>query len=85
MVANIFLATSKIADQEFSRFKPKVWFYYIDNTFIIWIYGRKTLQLFYDHVNSHNDTEITKETKSNNSLPFLYVPVARLPNGHFDH
>ncbi|GJQ73567.1 hypothetical protein Trydic_g13913 [Trypoxylus dichotomus] len=39
---------------EDSYLKPKAWFRYVDDTFIIWLHGRDILDSFYGHLNSQH-------------------------------
>lgn len=75
VVADIFMGTfEEVALQSFMN-KPKAWFWYVGDTFII-------IHLFLELFdNQPKDFKVTMGIKSNNSLPFLDVLVSRLYNG----
>jgi hypothetical protein len=58
--------------------KPKCWFRYVDDTFVVWQHGRQNLDAFLDHLNSqHENIKFTMEIEVNGTLPFLDVLVSR--------
>ncbi|KAJ8921268.1 hypothetical protein NQ315_013740 [Exocentrus adspersus] len=54
VVANYFMEKfeQQVVDQAVT--KPKCWFRYVDDTFVIWPHGRDKLQEFLGHLNSIN-------------------------------
>ncbi|KAK4882178.1 hypothetical protein RN001_005497 [Aquatica leii] len=86
VVANIFMESFETVALESSILKPKVWFRYVDDTFIVWSHGHLELSKFLDHLNNqHLDIKFTMEIESNGSLPFLDVLVTRKPDGLLGH
>ncbi|XP_018574499.1 uncharacterized protein LOC108913431 [Anoplophora glabripennis] len=66
--------------------KPKCWYRYVDDTFIIWPHGRNTVADFLDHINGiHPDIQFTMEVEKNAALPFLDVLVERKPDDTLEH
>ncbi|GJQ76581.1 hypothetical protein Trydic_g22031 [Trypoxylus dichotomus] len=61
---------------ESSELKPKAWFRYVDDTFIIKPHDRGTLDSFLGHLSSqHPDIKSTMEEEKNGVIPFLDVLV----------
>ena len=78
VVANFFM--EKFEQQALSSApkKPKVWFRYVDDTFVVWSHGPKKLQEFLQHINSiHENIQFTMETEENNKIAFLDVLLTR--------
>ncbi|GJQ76269.1 hypothetical protein Trydic_g2000 [Trypoxylus dichotomus] len=46
VIANIFMEAFEHEAIESSRMKPKCWYRYVDDTFIIWPHGPRTLEEF---------------------------------------
>lgn len=58
--------------------KPKCWFRYVDDTFVIWPHGKTALGEFLNHLNNQHDRiKFTMEIEENGKLPFLDVLVKR--------
>ncbi|CAG9836786.1 unnamed protein product [Diabrotica balteata] len=86
VIADIFMEAFESLALESYPLKPKVWFRYVDDTFIIWPHGQHTLSPFLDHLNSqHPSIKFTMEVENNRSLPFLDVLVTSKPNGRLGH
>ncbi|GJQ69826.1 hypothetical protein Trydic_g4868 [Trypoxylus dichotomus] len=86
VVANIFMESFESDALENSEPKPKAWFWYVDDTFIIWPCGRDTLDSFLGHLNSqHPDIKVTIEVERNGVIPFPDVLVTRKPNRRLGH
>lgn len=86
VVANIFMEAFETTALDSFHLKPKVWFRYVDDTFIIWPHGLQSLLEFKDHLNNqHSDIKFTMEIENNGSLPFLDVLVSRNPDGSIAH
>ncbi|XP_018561026.1 uncharacterized protein LOC108903364 [Anoplophora glabripennis] len=66
--------------------KPKCWYRYVDDTFIIWPHGRNTVAYFLDHINGiHLDIQLVYHGSGENAaLPLLDVLVERKPDGSLD-
>ena len=61
-----------------SGLKPKIWLRYVDDTFILWPHGEPALERFHNHINQqHPLIQFTRETESDNKIPFLDVLVKR--------
>jgi hypothetical protein len=69
LIANFFMEDYGKAALELAPLKPRCWFRYIDNTFIIWQHGPDRLKDFLHHLNSiHQSIQFTKETESEGHL-----------------
>ncbi|GJQ74333.1 hypothetical protein Trydic_g21215 [Trypoxylus dichotomus] len=63
VVANIFTESFESVVLENSHLKPKAWFRYVDDTFIIWAHGTDTLDSFLDFNSQHPDIKFTMEVE----------------------
>ncbi|GJQ78126.1 hypothetical protein Trydic_g2463 [Trypoxylus dichotomus] len=83
VVANIFMESFESVALKNSHLKPKAWFRYVDDTFIISPYGRNTLDSFLGHLNSqHPNIKFTIEVEKNGVIPLLDGLVTRKPNSN---
>ena len=57
--------------------KPKVWWRYIDDIFLLWEHGEDTLKQFIDHLNKAHPTIKFTAEYSKNKINFLDVEVSR--------
>ena len=58
--------------------KPATWLRYVDDTFVVWMEGRKKLADFLDHLNPLRPSiKFTMELEENGQLSFLDVPVKK--------
>lgn len=65
-----------------AELKPKIWFRYVNDTFIIWPHSRNKLSSFLAHLNNQDpDIKFIMESEQNWSLLFLDVLISRLPKG----
>lgn len=63
--------------------KPKM-VRYVDDTFVKWRYGEDGLKRFMKHLKStHINIQFAMDTKKNEQLPFLDVPVKKQTNKKF--
>ncbi|XP_018562776.1 uncharacterized protein LOC108904627 [Anoplophora glabripennis] len=86
VLANIYMEAFEKKALESTTLKPKCWYLYVDDTFIIWPHGRNTVADFLDHINGiHPDIQFTMEVEKNAALPFLDVLVERKPDGTLGH
>ena len=86
VVANFFMESFEATALDTADMKPKCWFRYVDDTFVIWPHGREHLNTFLLHLNSlHKAIKFTMETEENNSLAFLDVKVIRNHDGTLGH
>ena len=61
---------------------PKIWLWYVDDTFVIWQHGQDNLQLFLEHLNGlHRCIQFTMEQERNGNISFLDVEVSRKEDG----
>jgi hypothetical protein len=59
-------------------YKPSLWLWYVDDTFVIWPHGTNQLQGFLGHLNRVRPSiQFTMEIESNNSIPFLDILVIK--------
>jgi hypothetical protein len=66
--------------------KPRRWYRYVDDTFIVWPHGKNELHGFLQHLNNiHPNIKFTMAVEKNGSLPFLDVLVSRRPDGSLEH
>ncbi|KAK5639002.1 hypothetical protein RI129_011494 [Pyrocoelia pectoralis] len=58
--------------------KPKCWYRYVDDTFVIWQHGLDNLNDFLQHLNNiHPNITFTMEIEKQNQLPFLDILVTK--------
>ncbi|GJQ85251.1 hypothetical protein Trydic_g18485 [Trypoxylus dichotomus] len=78
VVAIIFVESFESVALENSELQPKVWFRYVDDTFIIWPHGRDTLDNFLGHPNTQHPAKIHPAQKLSvvNSLVSRAVSVS---------
>ena len=77
-VANIFMEDFEQTALSTSNLKPKIWFRYVDDTFVIWQHGKDKLEEFLEHLNGlHERIQFTMELEQDNTIPFLDVLVER--------
>jgi hypothetical protein len=80
VVANIFMEHFETLALNNFHLKPKCWFRFVDDTFVIWPHGQPSLISFFDHLNNISPhIQFTMEMQKDNSLPFLDVLISRLP------
>jgi len=66
--------------------KPEVWFYYVDDTFVIWRHGRAEIRKFLIFFNNqYPNIHFTIDIEENGKLPFLDVLVSKKVDGTFGH
>ena len=71
----------RLEDYLFDIFKPKLYFRYVDDTFVI--IKRTELEYFHSTLNSiYSDIQFTIEVEKSGELPFLDVLIKRLDNGN---
>ncbi|XP_072384440.1 uncharacterized protein [Diabrotica undecimpunctata] len=71
---------------ETAEHKSKLWFRYVDDTFIIWIHGEEKLKVLLEHINNiYHQIQLTMELEKNEQLPFLDVLIIKKENGHIGH
>ena len=56
VVASLFMKCFKQTASTTSNFSPKIWYIYVDDTFVLWEHRRERLDDFLEHINGlHND------------------------------
>ena len=78
VVANIFMEDFENTALLTADLSPKVWFRYVDDTFVVWQHGRNKLEDFLTHLNTlHERIKFTMELESSGTIPFLDVLVEK--------
>ena len=81
VVVNIFMKDFEMTALSTADFQLKVWFRYVDDTFVIWQPGSDNLQVFLQHLNGlHERIEFIFDTETSGCLPFFDVMVERKGN-----
>ncbi|KAK5650471.1 hypothetical protein RI129_001500 [Pyrocoelia pectoralis] len=81
-IANIYMEEFEQNEINTAILKPKCWFRYVDDTFVIWPHGSHTLDDFLQHLNNiHSNIKFTMETENNNELPFLDTLIKKHVDG----
>jgi hypothetical protein len=71
-IGNFYMEDYEKAAIESATLKPRCWFRYVDDTFVIWQHGPDKLKDFLHHLNSiHHYIQFTMETESEGHLTFL--------------
>lgn len=85
-LANLFMEAFEENLLENCPKKPKCWFRYVDDTFLIWQHGAQELVNFQNFLNDqHSEIQFTMESEKDGALPFLDVLVKRKPDGTLGH
>ena len=85
-VAIIFMTEFETKALQSTKFKPKRWLRYVDDTFVIWTHGKRQLDIFLEELNNiHPKIKFTMEIEKDNKLPFLDVLVYKKSNGTLGH
>ncbi|KAJ4441105.1 hypothetical protein ANN_10955 [Periplaneta americana] len=86
MIANFYMEFLEESILEAATLKPSCWFRYVDDTFVIWPHGERSLMDFLSQLNSfHTQVQFTMETEKDGRLPFLDVMVQRRTDGTLGH
>jgi hypothetical protein len=86
VIANFYMEDCEKAALESAPLKPRCWFRYVDDTFVIWQHRPDKLKDFLHHLNSiHQSIQFTMETESEGHLPFLDLGIYRRPDGSLRH
>jgi hypothetical protein len=86
VVVNIFM--EHFEGFALNRFdlKPKCWFSFVDDTFVVWPHGQPSLISFFNHRNSISPhIQFMMEIQKENYFPLLDVLVSRQSNGTLTH
>ena len=86
VIANFYMEDFEEKALSSAPLRPKCFFRYVDDTFIIWPHGPDQLKHFLDHMNSqHPNILFTMEVEKNGRLPFLDILIYRRENGRLGH
>ncbi|GJQ72970.1 hypothetical protein Trydic_g1609 [Trypoxylus dichotomus] len=86
VITNIFMEALEHEAIESSRMKPKCWYTYVDDTFVIWPHGPRTLEEFLQHINrQHANINFTMEIEEDVNLPFLDLLMERTDSNKLGH
>jgi hypothetical protein len=86
VISNSYMEVYEKAALESAPLKPRCWFRYVGDTFVIWQHGPDKLKDFIHHLNSiHQSIQFTMETESEGHLPFLDLDIYRRPDGSLGH
>jgi hypothetical protein len=67
-------------------YKPHSWFFYINDTLVIWPHGSERQKDLLEYLNSiHHNIQFTMETERDGHLPFLNICIYRGPDGSLGH
>ena len=78
VVANIFMEAFESTVITTSTKQPRVWYRYVDDTFVMWGYGKQHLREFLTHMNDLCERiQFTMEIEEHNKISFLDVLVER--------
>ncbi len=80
VVANIFMEDFENTAIATTDYQPRVWYRYVDDTFVVWQHGRAKLHDFLLHTNDLHYRiqfiiQFTMEIENNNSIPLHDVLV----------
>ena len=79
--ANIFMEEFEQKALALAQFKPKIWWRYVDDTFVVFPHGDTKLNEFLELLNSISPSiRLTMEREVQNKLAFLDVCVERVRN-----
>ncbi|XP_046388240.1 uncharacterized protein LOC124157496 [Ischnura elegans] len=85
-IANLFMEDFEERALELAPLRPKHFFTYVVDTFIVWPHGPETLMQFLAHMNNvHPSIKFTMETKKDNRLPFLDILIERRADCSLGH
>lgn len=56
VVANLYMEAFEERGLEFAVSQPRLWLWYVDDTFVLWPYGVNELDTFLNHLNSQHPT-----------------------------
>jgi hypothetical protein len=86
VVANFYMEKFEQLAIQSAPLKPRYWFRYVDDTFVVWSHGEEELVRFLDHLNSvHPKIQFTMEREADNELSFLDVLARRRADGSLGH
>ena len=78
IIANIYMEHFEEVALRSSILQPKVWWRYVDDTFVIWPHSQSTLPQFLSHLNNIRPSiQFTMEEEVEQRIPFLDVLVKK--------
>ncbi|KAK5644761.1 hypothetical protein RI129_006061 [Pyrocoelia pectoralis] len=78
VIANFYMEKFESIALESAVLKPKIWYRYVDDTFVIWNHGLDSLHFFLKHLNNiHPNIQFTMECEINGRLPFLDILISK--------
>jgi hypothetical protein len=84
--SNFYIEDYEKAALEQAPLKPRCWFRYVDDTFVIWLHGPDKLKDFLHHLKGiHQSIQFTMETESEGHLPLLDLDIYRRPDDSLGH
>ena len=85
-IANFYMEDFEERALESAPLRPKFFFRYVDDTFVVWPHGIDTLDSFLTHMNGlHPNIRFTMEIEKDGELPFLDILVYKKQNGGLGH
>jgi hypothetical protein len=86
VITNFYMEDYEEAALESAPLKPRCWFHYVDDTFVIWQHGPDKLKDFLHYLNRfHQSIRSTMETESEGHIPFRDLHIYRRPDGSLGH
>ncbi|GFN92913.1 hypothetical protein PoB_001941900 [Plakobranchus ocellatus] len=74
--ANLFMGELEDKLLASAATKPKIWFRYVGDIFLIWTHGRSNLDTFIAHANNFHPSIKFSSTISSSHVPFLDVLIS---------
>ncbi|XP_071441730.1 conserved oligomeric Golgi complex subunit 3-like [Hetaerina americana] len=85
-IANFFMEDFEEKALRTAKLRPRYFFRYVDDTFIVWPHGPAALNEFLEHMNSvHPNIRFTMEKEDNGQLPFLDILIKKREDGTLSH
>ncbi|XP_071454132.1 uncharacterized protein [Hetaerina americana] len=85
-IANFFMEDFEEKALRTAKLRPRYFFRYVDDTFIVWPHGPAALNEFLEHMNSaHPNIRFTMEKEDNGQLPFLDILIKKREDRTLSH
>jgi hypothetical protein len=76
IISNIFVEHFEKLALDLVQYKPSLWLWYVDDTFVVWLHGPEQLQNFLSYLNSLRPSiQFTMEKQSDSAIPSLDILV----------
>jgi hypothetical protein len=86
IIANFFMEDFKERAIQQATHKPLCWFWYVEDTFVIWPHGPQKVKEFLGHLKTlHKNIQFTMEMEKDGHLPFLDIDIYRRLDGSLAH